>query len=205
MSVLKRLLERTPVEVLRTPGDARAVVEIASTLAIADGFQVLLDQRVLSAPVYDPAARTYVGFLDLRDLVSWAVFLFDEQENPADDVLDLINAAHKLYKHATGGLSLSCLCPFPHPLLALSFVFHACLCTRTDLARRNPFRAVHSGASLASAAAVLKTGVKRVPVLNDEGRVVFIISQTALNRFLYDHVCSCHHRRCPRLLPLFLH
>ena len=130
MSVLKRLLERTPVEVLRTPGDARAVVEIASTLAIADGFQVLLDQRVLSAPVYDPAARTYVGFLDLRDLVSWAVFLFDEQENPADDVLDLINAAHKLYKHATGGLSLSCLCPFPHPLLALSFVFHACLCTR---------------------------------------------------------------------------
>lgn len=48
---------------------------------------------------------------------------------------------------------------------------------------------MHSGASLASAAAVLKTGVKRVPVLNDEGRVVFIISQTALNRFLYDHVC----------------
>ena len=124
MSVLKRLLERTPVEALRTPGDARAVVEIASTLAIADGFQVLLDERVLSAPVYDPAARTYVGFLDLRDLVSWAVFLFDEQENPADDVLDLINAAHKLYKHATGGLSLSCLrlprCP-SHTLLPLFF------------------------------------------------------------------------------------
>ena len=118
MSVLKRLLERTPVEVLRTPGDARAVVEIASTLAIADGFQVLLDERVLSAPVYDPAAHTYVGFLDLRDLVSWAVFLFDEQENPADDVLDLINAAHKLYKHATGGLSLSCLFFFPTPIIA---------------------------------------------------------------------------------------
>ena len=124
MSVLKRLLERTPVEALRTPGDARAVVEIASTLAIADGFQVLLDERVLSAPVYDPAARSYVGFLDLRDLVSWAVFLFDEQENPADDVLDLINAAHKLYKHATGGLSLSCLSSHLSPE-GIVFCFHS--------------------------------------------------------------------------------
>jgi len=164
MSVLKRLMEKTPVEVLRGSGDERDIVEISSTLSIGDGFQVLLDNNVLSAPVYDPAAKTYVGFLDLRDLVSWAVFLFDEQENPADDELDLINAAHKLYKHATGGISLS------------------------YLARRNPFRAVKCGSNLASVAAILKTGVKRVPVLNDENRVTFIISQTSVNRFLYDNI-----------------
>jgi len=164
MSVLKKLMEKTPVEVLRVPGDERDIVEIPSTLSIGDGFQVLLDNNVLSAPVYDPAAKNYVGFLDLRDLVSWAVFLFDEQENPADDELDLINAAHKLYKHATGGISLS------------------------YLARRNPFRAVKAGSSLATVAAILKTGVKRVPVLNDENRVTFIISQTSVNRFLYDNI-----------------
>jgi len=164
MSVLKRLMEKTPVEVLRVSGDERNIVEIPSTLSIGDGFQVLLDNNVLSAPVYDPAAKTYVGFLDLRDLVSWAVFLFDEQENPADDELDLINAAHKLYKHATGGISLS------------------------YLARRNPFRAVKAGSNLASVAAILKTGVKRLPVLNDENRVTFIISQTSVNRFLYDNI-----------------
>jgi len=164
MSVLKRLMEKTPVEVLRVSGDERNIVEIPSTLSISDGFQVLLDNNVLSAPVYDPTAKSYVGFLDLRDLVSWAVFLFDEQENPADDELDLINAAHKLYKHATGGISLS------------------------YLARRNPFRAVKGGSNLASVAAILKTGVKRVPVLNDENRVTFIISQTSVNRFLYDNI-----------------
>jgi len=164
MSVLKRLMEKTPVEVLRVSGEERNIVEISSTLSIGDGFQVLLDNNVLSAPVYDPAAKSYVGFLDLRDLVSWAVFLFDEQENPADDELDLINAAQKLYKHATGGISLS------------------------YLARRNPFRAVKSGSNLASVAAILKTGVKRVPVLNDENRVIFIISQTSVNRFLNDNI-----------------
>ena len=109
MSVLKRLMEKTAVEVLRVPGDERDIVEISSTLSISDGFQVLLDNNILSAPVYDSAEKVYVGFLDLRDLVSWAVFLFDEQENPADDELDLINAAVKLYKHATGGITLSCL------------------------------------------------------------------------------------------------
>jgi len=164
MSVLKRLMEKTPVEVLRVSGDERNIVEIPSTLSISEGFQVLLDNNVLSAPVYDPSAKSYVGFLDLRDLVSWAVFLFDEQENPTDDELDLINAAHKLYKHATGGISLS------------------------YLARRNPFRAVKAGSNLASVAAILKTGVKRVPVLNDENRVTFIISQTSVNRFLYDNI-----------------
>jgi len=84
-------MEKTPVEVLRVPGDERDIVEISSTLSIGDGFQVLLDNNVLSAPVYDSTEKVYVGFLDLRDLVSWAVFLFDEQENPADDELDLIN------------------------------------------------------------------------------------------------------------------
>jgi len=164
MSVLKKLMEKTPVEVLRVSGDERDIVEISSTLSIGDGFQVLLDNNVLSAPVFDSATKTYVGFLDLRDLVSWAVFLFDEQENPTDDELDLINAAHKLYKHATGGITLS------------------------YLARRNPFRAVKSGSNLASVAAILKTGVKRVPVLNEENRVKFIISQTSVNRFLHDNI-----------------
>jgi len=164
MSVLKRLMEKTPVEVLRVSGDERNIVEIPSTLSISDGFQVLLDNNVLSAPVYDPTAKSYVGFLDLRDLVSWAVFLFDEQENPADDELDLINAAHKLYKHALGGITLS------------------------YLARRNPFRAVKAGSSLSSVAAILKTGVKRVPVLNEDNRVTFIISQTSVNRFLHDNI-----------------
>jgi len=184
MSVLKRLMEKTPVEVLRVSGDERNIVEIPSTLSISDGFQVLLDNNVLSAPVYDPTAKSYVGFLDLRDLVSWAVFLFDEQENPADDELDLINAAHKLYKHATGGISLSCLFP-THPSF---FFFYFCLLFCPDLARRNPFRAVKGGSNLASVAAILKTGVKRVPVLNDENRVTFIISQTSVNRFLYDNI-----------------
>jgi len=173
MSVLKKLMEKTPVEVLQVSGDDRDIVEISSTLSISEGFQVLLDNNVLSAPVYDSAAKSYVGFLDLRDLVSWAVFLYDEQENPTDDELDLINAAQKLYKHATGGITLS------------------------YLARRNSFRAVKSGASLASVAAILKTGVKRVPVLNEENRVKFIISQTAVNRFLHANVCllasSVHH------------
>eukprot|EP00727_Mastigamoeba_balamuthi_P000885 m51a1_g10794 hypothetical protein (298) ;mRNA; r:51904-53477 len=154
MSSLKKLLEKTPVEAL-IPAGAQ-VVEIQSNES------KLIDNRILSAPVFDAEAGAYTGFLDLRDLVSWAVFLFDEQQDESD-ALDIVNAGPRFFKHFTDGINVK------------------------YLSRRNAFKAVLQGSNLLEVTKLLRLGVKRVPVVNAAGRVVGIVSQTNVNKFLYEN------------------
>lgn len=58
----------------------------------------------------------------------------------------------------------------------------------SDLARRNPFHPVASGSSLLKAAEILERRVHRVPVVDSQGKVVKIISQSAVVKFLHQNV-----------------
>jgi CBS domain-containing protein len=158
MASLRKLLEKTPVEALLT---ASQIIEIPSTDSVPDAFKKLIEAEILSAPVFDAESKQYTGFLDLRDLVSWAVFLFDEQAD--DESLDIINAGPRFFKHFSDGINVK------------------------YLSRRNMFKSVRQGAPLLDVAKQMRLGVKRVPVLNAEGRVSGIVSQSALNRFLYEN------------------
>ena len=103
------MLKTTKVEEF-WDSEVRAVIEISSKLTVAEGFQRLLDNNVLSAPVFDEDDNhKYVGFLDLRDIVSWAVFLFDEDVDPAVDLLDVINAGQRYFKQqGLGKITVKC-------------------------------------------------------------------------------------------------
>lgn len=61
---------------------------------------------------------------------------------------------------------------------------------RIDLARRNRFSPVKQGSSLLDTCKLLSECVHRVPVINDEGKVVNIISQYSLVSYLQGHVCN---------------
>ena len=52
----------------------------------------------------------------------------------------------------------------------------------------NPFHSVKEGSLLEDAVSILKTGVKRVPILNSENRVSGLISQASLNKYFVSHV-----------------
>lgn len=168
MSHIKQLLQGTRVDSLLPSGPRPSVVEILSTELPAAAFQKLLDNDILSAPVYDVEAAKYTGFLDLRDLVSFTVYLYDEQQDPDDPladtrILNITNPGPAMFKNFVDGVNVK------------------------YLSRRNPFRAVQSNATLAEVCKILATGVRRVPVLSEVGRVAFIISQASINRFLVEH------------------
>ena len=57
-----------------------------------------------------------------------------------------------------------------------------------DLSKMNPFHSVKEGSLLEDAVSILKTGVKRVPILNSENRVSGLISQASLNKYFVSHV-----------------
>jgi hypothetical protein len=79
--------------------------------AISHNSQTLIDKNILSAPVYDEKEGKYIGFLDIRDLVSWVVFVYDEQKVDDDTRLgDLIKHGLGQFKMSgTDGVTVSCM------------------------------------------------------------------------------------------------
>jgi hypothetical protein len=72
---LKELLKTNTVESFILPKGKVIVLE--STELVVHGFQKLLDNHILSAPVIDVKENKYIGFLDIRDLISFCVFIHD--------------------------------------------------------------------------------------------------------------------------------
>ena len=57
----------------------------------------------------------------------------------------------------------------------------------TYLSRRNPFRPMTVGASLLQVSRALSTQLHRVPIVDDSGRCIGIVSQSVLIKFLAAH------------------
>jgi CBS domain-containing protein len=127
----------------------------------------------------DVTSNKYTGFLDVRDLVSFSVFVYEDQTSDiANNLEDILIRGARQYKIPTEGVTVTCnsrsstISNFP------------------DLSRRNAFHAVKSTDTLLSVCEILsKGGVHRVPVVNDKGEVTSILSQSSLIAFLYKN-CS---------------
>jgi len=159
---LKQLLLSSSVDSIAPPKNG--VIVLDSTEQVVQGFQKLLDNNILSAPVWDVKENKFIGFLDVRDLVSFCVFIHDNNLQ-GDSLLDIVNFGAKMFKHATDGVTL----PY--------------------LARRNPFYAVKHDSSLHEVVEILAKGIKRVPVVDDKsGKVVNIVSQSSIIQFLNKHL-----------------
>lgn len=137
------------------------VIVVSAGTTPSEGFKVLVDNNILSAPVYDDYLHHYWGFLDLRDLISFAVFA---EENAGGHTLnEIVGHGVKMFRHPEASI------------------------TTPYLARRHSFTPVPETASLADVASILATGVHRVPVLK-AGQVLDIVSQSNIIAYLHQHV-----------------
>eukprot|EP01094_Clydonella_sp_ATCC50884_P010812 TRINITY_DN2062_c0_g1_i1.p1 TRINITY_DN2062_c0_g1~~TRINITY_DN2062_c0_g1_i1.p1 ORF type:complete len:322 (-),score=100.34 TRINITY_DN2062_c0_g1_i1:82-1047(-) len=138
----------------------KSVVEISSEQTPSQGFETLLQNRILSAPVWCVEEKKYVGFLDMRDFVSFVVFFYHSQAEGGASFVNIMREGLKTFNTPVDGISV------------------------TYLARRHQFRPVPVDSTLAEVVQRLSKNVARVPVVNSEGKVVQIISQSALVSFL---------------------
>lgn len=106
----------------------------------------------------------YIGFLDVRDLVSSIVFAHEEQKLTGPH-----EAAPRL------GQSSSILQKFGS---SVSVAY---------LSRRNPFKPIAKTATLLQVAKALSTQLHRLPVVDAQGKCVSIISQSSIVQFLHLH------------------
>jgi len=142
----------------------RGVIELPSTATPAEGFELLLKNNILSAPVYDAAAKHYTGFLDVRDLVSSIVFAHEEQQ--------LTTAFSDQWNE----------------LMLKGMQRFGTAVSVTYLSRRNPFKPMMMSATLLQVARALSTQLHRVPIVDEQtGKCISILSQSLLIQFLAAH------------------
>jgi len=160
---IRDLLEKTLVSTF-TASKAEIIV-IPSNVSPYDAFKVLISHNILSAPVLDVTTKKYTGFLDIRDLVSFVVFVDDDQKSDVpQNLLELVLHGCKLFKVDLDGV------------------------TTTYLSRRNAFRSLHSSDNLLTVCQLLSTGLHRVPIVDESGTVINIISQSSVIQFLSHHL-----------------
>jgi CBS-domain-containing membrane protein len=129
-------------------------------------FKALINNKIQSAPVYDASSHTYIGFLDVRDLVSFVRFVYDEQKVVDNNTLKdiVLHGVHMFKAPTTDGVTVS------------------------YLARRNKFSPLKVGATLLEAVELLSRGLHRVPILSDEGKLINIVSQSSIINYLDKHL-----------------
>ena len=167
-SSLKTFLSSYTVAELINSLPKQNVVEIDSALSPYEGFEILLKNNILAAPVYDRVKKEYTGFLDVRDLVSSVIFAHEEQmvqaSTPwAETWMDVARKGLTKYDKL-GSASI------------------------TYLSRRSPFRPIQLSTSLLDAARALATQAHRVPVIDDATKqCIYILSQSSIISFLMRH------------------
>jgi len=157
----RKLVAETIVGSLQAP---KEMIIVKSNYSPYEGFKTLVENNILSAPVYDEKTQKFTGFLDIRDLVSFVVFVDDDQKSDVPQNLhELIMHGCKLFKAELDGVTV------------------------TYLSRRNPFHPLSTTDSLLKACEDLSKGLHRVPVVDQEGNLVNIISQSSIISFLAKH------------------
>jgi len=151
------LLETTPLGSLFPDHPSDTLISFSKSDTLSHVFKGLVEHKILSAPVFDPIHHTYNAFVDMVDIVAYFVSNFSEKE-----LSDLGSVQQLLSTERCGKAS--------------------------DCSGRDPFRPVEAMASLLTAITkMVRSGVHRIPVINSEGDLVTIVTQSHVVKYVYQY------------------
>ncbi|GAB5589554.1 cell separation during budding [Umbelopsis nana] len=151
------------------------VITIDGSLPVEEACDILIQQNISSAPVYDasPAEtspinhpKSYIGMFDYGDLISYILIVLRKEIPPEDETTLEIK---ELVKRALGGEQV--------PVKLAS-----------DLSRKNPFCSVLPEATLISILDEFACGTHRVAVMHPSGDIMGILSQSRVIEHLYNNI-----------------
>jgi len=155
----KDYLKNTRAESL-FPTEKLKIITVEDSTSVSDGLTELIDNHILSVPVYDNKARRYKAFIDMLDFVCAIV---SSGIGPSkDSFVNLIAGSQKLKKKNCGMIA--------------------------DSSQRNPFYPVQHDASIGTILDfMVKYKVHRIPIVNVDGELVSVITQSHLLSELYKN------------------
>lgn len=138
----------------------------------------------------DKECNEYIGFVDMVDLVQLIVDEFTETELQGESLLSLVEMSDTFQK--TRVKDIISTVPLLHvlsPSVSKSPTEVPNWSCSPDLSSRDPFVPVQDGSSLFSVIEVMaKHKVHRVPLIDHQGRVSNLITQSAIVSYLAMHL-----------------
>ncbi|KAG0007283.1 cell separation during budding, partial [Entomortierella chlamydospora] len=127
---------------------------------------VLLKNGITSAPVYDSAKKTYVGMFDYGDLMTYILLLLKKMEVPLEDqTMEMRDLIQRTSKSQNVPVKLA-----------------------SDLSGKDPFCTVLAETRLGAVVHDFGTGIHRVAVMDSQGNMKGILSQSSTLDFLMRHL-----------------
>ncbi|RIA95838.1 hypothetical protein C1645_688553 [Glomus cerebriforme] len=163
------------------------VVIIDGNTAIEAACDTLIKNNVSSAPVYDNKTKSYVGMFDWADVMTYLLIVLKkkdilEQQRKSDE--ELTSEFNDLLR-----LAIQCQ-PIPVRLAS-------------DLSNRNPFYSVLPETSLLQVVELFGSGTHRVAILDADGNMKGILTQSKVVNYLYQNVTKFP--QIEQLFPKLLH
>jgi len=159
---------------------SRTPIVIDSTTEPWDAFTILVQNKILSAPV--KAGEGYAGILKVGDLMESVIGAVQEREAVEKEHRQKHGGHVKLPKQSSTQF-LEAVCARQHKEADGTSVL-----TTTFLCRRNPFVPVNMSDHFSTVLRALTTkGIHMVPVMNAEGAVAACVSQSSVIPFLKKH------------------
>ena len=120
------------------------VVTIDANLPVEAAAEVLVQNTVSSAPVYNKETKTFVGMFDYQDLVSYMLVLYKKNElKETEENVEMREIVRRAINSEPVSVKLV-----------------------SDLSHRNPFYSVDDKTSLLEAMTVFGKGIQRVAVMD---------------------------------------
>ena len=201
-NALKQFLdEHSASEISTTTNNQQSnVIELDSNLSPMDAASILWTKNIVGAPVWDDNAQKYVGFFELRDILSVVIASAksDEEEGGGMNTTTITND-EDASNYKNGRVNMDRFDEHMVKELAITGkngkkVFAEVFPTEKTisyLAARNQFAFCTPEATLTDVCECLNNmHCHRVPILNNDGKCQNIISQSALISYIFKH--------CPR-------
>ncbi|KAL7317747.1 cell separation during budding, variant 2 [Mucor circinelloides] len=148
------------------------VIEIDGNVSVEEACQVLVENNISSAPVFEGKEKGhYIGMFDYGDVIAYILLVLHRRpgQKGNDDLIDPESFEIKDIVHrALQGQKV--------PVGMAS-----------DLSRKNPFYSILHEATLLSAVEIFACGTHRVSILRPDGKIEGILSQSTVVKYLFEN------------------
>ncbi|KAI8601620.1 hypothetical protein EDD21DRAFT_429061 [Dissophora ornata] len=142
------------------------VITIDANASIEDACEVLLKHGISSAPVYNAESNTYVGMFDYSDLMTYILIVLKRMDVPLEDqTMEMRDLVQKTNSCQNVPVKLA-----------------------SDLSGKDPFCTVLTESRLGAVVNDFGTGIHRVAVIDSNGSVAGLLSQSSTLDYLLRHL-----------------
>ncbi|KAI9262538.1 hypothetical protein EDC94DRAFT_671612 [Helicostylum pulchrum] len=164
------------------------VISIEGSLPVEEACNILIKNNISAAPVYNAEvkegsdksaivhARSYVGMFDYGDVIAYILLILQNMPPPDEEIQEGNSYAGENLTFEIKDIIRRAIEGEEIPVKLAS-----------DLSQKNPFYSILPEATLLSAVEEFAYGTHRVCVLNPDGSIKSILSQSAVARYIYDN------------------